>query len=290
MENTDYILLADGGSTKVDWVLLHAGQASEVMNTAGLNPFVIGAERMSEEIRTVLVPQLDIDVDDIDKVYFYGASCSTPHNCGIVESGISSVFEDAEIYVDHDMLGAVKALCGDHPGVACILGTGSNCCVYDGESIVDELTCLGYLAGDEGSGNYIGKMVLQSYCYGTMPDEIRKDFIHQFGKSPKEMVTALYHAEKPNAFLAQFSAFLKNWMHTPFRREITEKAFRDFIENNVRTLNIPDDYQIHFTGSVAYYFQDSLKSVIQDYPFELGNIIRKPIQGMIEYHVSHNKE
>lgn len=278
------ILVADGGSTKVDWVLIQQDKVSETFNTSGLNPFIIDSDAIAKELDEKLVPRLGENTKNIDEIYFYGAGCSSFVNCEIVKKGISEVFENADIVVDHDMLGAVKALCGDDEGIACILGTGSNCCVYDGEIITNGLNCLGHLAGDEGSGNHMGKLILQSYCYGTMPEDIREAFIKKYNLTPKQIVAELYDAEKPNAYLASFSKFLKENMEHGYSKNIIRTVFETFITKNVFTLDYPKGYKISFTGSVAFYFQDILKELLEKHDIPIGKIIRKPIQGMIEYH------
>lgn len=277
-------LVADGGSTKVDWVLIQQGKAPQIFKTAGLNPFIIDSAAITKELNEKLVPSLGKHAKEIDEVYFYGAGCSSFVNCEIVKKGIVEVFNEANVVVDHDMLGAVKALCGDDEGIACILGTGSNCCVYNGEIISNGLNCLGHLAGDEGSGNHIGKLILQSYCYGTMPEDIRKAFIHKYNLTPKQVVAELYDAEKPNAYLASYTKFLKENIKHGYSKNIIRTTFEEFISKNVFTLDFPKGYKISFTGSVAFYFQDILKEVLEKHDLPLGKIIRKPIQGMIEYH------
>ncbi|MGK0389526.1 MAG: glucosamine kinase [Maribacter sp.] len=284
MSKSTSILVADGGSTKVDWALIQNGEAPQTFHTSGLNPFIINSTAIAKELQERLVPHLGEHPKGIDEIYFYGAGCSSFVNCEIVKKGITEVFEKADVIVDHDMLGAVKALFGDDKGIACILGTGSNCCVYDGEIITNGLNCLGHLAGDQGSGNHMGKLILQSYCYGTMPENIRTSFIEKYNLTPKQIVAELYDAEKPNAYLASFTKFLKENIEYDYSKDIIRATFEEFIIKNVFTLDYPKGYNISFTGSVAFYFQDILKELLGKYNLPLGRIIRKPIQGMIEYH------
>jgi glucosamine kinase len=284
MSKKTSILVADGGSTKVDWVLIQQGEIPQIFNTSGLNPFIIDSAAIAKELNKKLVPSLGEHPKGIDEIYFYGAGCSSFVNCEIVKKGIAEVFGEADIVVDHDMLGAVKALCGDDEGIACILGTGSNCCVYDGEIITNGLNCLGHLAGDQGSGNHMGKLILQSYCYGTMPENIRTAFIDKYNLTPKQIVAELYDAEKPNAYLASFTKFLKENIEQDYSKNIIRTTFEEFIIKNVFTLDFPKGYKISFTGSVAFYFQDILKEILEKHDLSIGKIIRKPIQGMIEYH------
>lgn len=295
MKKIKSILVADGGSTKVDWVLLQDNREIKTYHTSGLNPFVVDSTDIAKELTSNLSPLLGEElVQNISGIFFYGAGCSSSENCNRVKAGIQEVFENAVIQVEHDMLGAVKALCGNDSGVACILGTGSNCCVYDGKNITDELICLGHLAGDEGSGNYIGKMVIQSYCYGSMPPEIRTAFKEKYKMKPKEIVAKLYEIEKPNAYLATFTQFLKEHIHTDYAQNIIGIAFGDFIHKNVLSLDFPKTSPIHFTGSVAFYFKEILQNVVEKQGLILGKVIRKPITGMVQHHsnegMRHHKD
>lgn len=283
MDKGRKILVADGGSTKVDWALI-GGASDQIHNTAGLNPFVLSKEKIAEEIRNILLPQIASFVDDVTEIYFYGAGCSSKTNCNSVSEAISEVFPRPKVFVDHDMLGAVKALIGDESGVACILGTGANCCVYDGKKIVSSLNCLGHLAGDEGSGNHIGKQILQSYCYNTMPEDVREKFVEKYNSTPKEIVAQLYAAEKPNAYLAGYTRFLKELGNHEYASNILYYCFKEFVEKAILTQEFPKTDKIHFTGSVAFHFEGVLKEVLKQYGLKTGNIIKKPISGMINYH------
>jgi N-acetylglucosamine kinase-like BadF-type ATPase len=276
------MLIADSGSTKTDWMLVSADGAPHIYQTAGLNPFVIGREGIEREVRETLLPALGDAC--VSHLHFYGTGCASSRNQNTVKQALQTIFPYTMITVDHDMTAAAKALCGHEPGIACILGTGSNCCVYDGTHIVDKLTSPGYLAGDEGSGNHLGKAVIRTYCYRAFPPDLEAAFRLHSKQEPSEIIARLYDAPKPNAYLASFTTFLSSHREHPFVRDLVKGSFSAFVRRQLLRFEEAKSYPIHFTGSISYYFSDMLQETLEDNRLQLGKIVRKPIHGLLEYH------
>ncbi len=278
-----HILIADSGSTKTEWILVNNEKESSLYHTTGFNPFIIDSNYITQEVKRDLLSQ--IEGKSIDFIFFYGAGCSTQEKRDIVYRGLSDVFPKSTIVIDHDLMAAAKSLCGDEAGIACILGTGSNSCVYNGSTVTKELANMGYMLGDEGSGCYLGKLLLKSYCYEKMPPDIRKAFIEQYHLSPKELVAEIYKAKKPNTYLASYTTFLGKHKEHPFIKSLLQKGFSDFIDMNLLLYPEVKEFPIHFVGSIAHYFSDVLQQTLEKHGLQLGKIIQKPIHGLINYHI-----
>lgn len=285
MEKKGYILIADGGSTKVDWVLVGGGQ-QWFASTSGMNPYVLVSDQLEGTVRMELLPQLGEEAHAVHHIYFYGAGCSNAVNVRLVADALASVFPQAETWVGHDLLGAARALCGREAGVVCILGTGSNCCHYDGRQLQRQLLSLGYLAGDEGSGYQMGKMLMQGYCHGTLPQHLLEAFREYSEVESPELVAALYASQRPNAFLAGLVPFIKEHLHEAAMQTIVWQCFDDFIQKNVRPLGFPDAMPLHFTGSVAFHFRGLLAERLSLHGLKMGSVLQKPIEGLVAYHLA----
>lgn len=276
------ILIADSGSTKADWKILHESGEISNQSTRGFNPFI----QNSEAIEIGLLEDFD---DSLDKskaaaVYYYGAGCSDDYRNSIVEVALQKIFPNAKITVNHDLLASARALCGTEAGVACILGTGSNSCLYDGLEITDNVKNMGFLVGDEGSGSHIGKELLRSYFYREMPKDILADFEKSFPEGQRGILDRIYDNPKPNVYLASFSKFLSNHKGHPYIQHLVFESFDEFIRRHVLKYDGCQSLKVHFVGSVAYYFKDILEIVLASYNLELGNIIKKPIDRLVEFH------
>ena len=277
------ILIADSGATKTDWRLIYSREDIRSFQTIGFNPFFIGSMNIRDEMDKELVPF--IDSKNVKEVFFYGAGCSAVEQCIIIEDGLKPIFPDARIKVESDLIGASRALCGHHEGIACIIGTGSNSCFFDGKKITENIPSLGYLLGDEGSGAYIGKILLREILSLSAPPDVREMFANKYNYSKVDILTHLYKLDFPNRFLASFTRFVSENISHPFMQTLVHDAFCVFFGTQVLKYKRYKEVSVCFTGSVAFYFADILKEVAKERGIEIKNIVQSPIAGLIEYHL-----
>ena len=275
------ILIADSGSTKCEWCLLHDGKKKRV-KTQGLSPYFLDTAGIGEVISRELLPGLK--KIPVDTVYFYGTGCKSPENRKIVEKAIRHAFPGASIHVTHDLMGAALALCGPSKGVACILGTGSSSCYFDGRKIAKGSPGLGFVLGDEGSGAYLGKKVLQYYLYNTFDEELRYKFDAKYTTNAAEILENVYKRPLPNRYLASFTLFLVENRGHYMIENIIEDGLNDFFFQHLCKYRESWKLPIHFVGGVAYGFRDVIRELCNGYEFDLGNILAKPMDGLIKYH------
>ena len=280
------ILIADSGSTLTDWCLLNADKTiNKYFKTAGLN-----ANYLTEfEIYDVLLSEFKINLpypilEKITNVYFYGSGCSTKQKQEKIKTQILKLTPNADVIADHDTLGAAISLCGNNKGIACILGTGSNSCFYDGENIKKTILSLGYLLGDEGSGTHIGKKILYCYLKNKMPQEIKELFYEKYKKQPEDIIIEMYSVGKVGAYFAAFSYFAAENLNFPYIQNIVKECFRDFLQEQVALFDEAKFLPISFVGSIASVFHIELKTVLCEFGYTLGKIIKNPIYGLVEFH------
>jgi N-acetylglucosamine kinase-like BadF-type ATPase len=278
------ILIADGGSTKTDWRLLKEGREFKQIQTTGFNPYLVG----SDEIESILWKELQpyIDNNGVSKIYYYGAGCSTATKNQTVEVALEKVFPAARISIDHDLLGAARALCGNQPGIAAILGTGSNSCYYNGSIITDNIFSLGYFFGDEGSGAFMGKNLISAFLHNELPPVLAKTLVDEFPMSKESILDAVYNKPAPSRFLASFSTFILAHKDDLFIRDLIMNNFRSFYKYQVACYPHHKEVPVNFVGSVAYHYQQFLHEVGTEFEASVGRIIRAPIDGLVEYHMS----
>lgn len=285
-------LIVDSGSTKTSWCFAFlpdtkSADGARTVTTEGLNPAVMSAEEVEEKIAKALnhcLQSLSISAADVDNVFFYGAGCIAGRTVVVSES-IQSILVDARIYVADDLLGAARALCGHKAGIACILGTGSNSCLYNGENIVAHTPALGYVLGDEGSGAVLGRKFLNAVLKQTLPENIRKRFLQESGLDMAEVINRVYRSPAPNRFLASMSKYIHGYLDEKEVRDIVIDNFEDFIRNNI--LAYGDEFRtINVVGSIAYHYKEQLTEAASRNGFQIGKIIKSPIEGLIEYHMS----
>jgi len=274
-------LIADSGSTKAEWCLLD-GQKKRKIVTQGISPYFLSSMQIKSILEKELLPGLKAAVPQI--IHFYGTGCSNPENVSIVKQALRKLFTAADIKVTSDLMGAAKALCGDEKGVACILGTGSNSCYYNGRKIVDNSPGLGFILGDEGSGAYMGKKVVQYFLYNTFDPDLMDRFKAKYNTNSTTILDAVYRQPLPNRYLAGFVGFLVENRGHFMIENIIEDSFNDFFFTHICKYKESWTLPIHFTGSVAYGFKDVLKEMCQSYELELGNVLKQPIDGLIKYH------
>lgn len=276
------ILIADGGSTKADWICLNAsGNQVFKTRTNGLNPEILNAEslllRLNENI------EISSCKDEISEVYFYGAGCGTERMTTLLSGIFESFFINAKIVVKEDTFAAVYAVT-TKPGIVCILGTGSNSCLFDGENVESRVPSLGYILMDEASGNYFGKKLILDYYYSKMPSDLAKQFEEQFDLDADTIKRNIYKEENPNAYLAKFVEFILKNERTVYFNKMLREGMKEFFENRILLYPESKNLPVHFVGSIAYFAQDAIKDVARLNMIELGNIVRRPIDGLIEYH------
>jgi N-acetylglucosamine kinase-like BadF-type ATPase len=280
------ILIADSGSSKTDWRLLGPDGSVAQAKTVGFNPYFQDADMIYEELEKTLLPQLAST--DISEVYYYGAGCSTDTTRGVVRSAVHTAFPGAHIDVNHDLLAAARALCGHQPGIACILGTGVNSCLYDGEKIVTGRPSLGFWLGDEGSGGYMGKTLIQQYFHEDMPEDLRQKFEKRYKPVLGTVLENAYKKPFPNSYFASFSKFLFDNISHPYAFRLVYDGFSLFFDRYV--LKYPDaaSYKVHFVGSVAFYYNTVVRRAAGDKGLTVGHIMESPIAGLTLYHQQQN--
>lgn len=277
------ILLADSGSTKTDWGLVENGKLVKRLRTSGMNPFQMSEEAITEEIKTHLVPELPGTV--LDEVHFYGAGC-TKEKQPIVERALrANLTINGECEVASDMLGAARGICGHKPGIACILGTGSNSCSYDGKNLVKNVSPLGFILGDEGSGAVLGKLLVGDVLKNQMPEAITKRFFEKYKLTSAEIIDRVYRQPKPNTFLASFIPFLEENIDEPKIYNLVKESFRSFLRRNVMQYDGWQTLPIGFNGSIAKIYKKPLLEALEEEGMHLGRIIQAPMEAMVEYHV-----
>ncbi|MDY8138178.1 BadF/BadG/BcrA/BcrD ATPase family protein [Aquimarina sp. 2201CG5-10] len=276
------ILLADGGSTKCDWILLDdSGEIVFKTRTEGLNPAVFGKSLLEERIRKN--PELDSFRTKIENVHFYGAGCGTKKPAAMLKKVFEDYFVNANIVVKEDMVAAVYAATTE-PGIVCILGTGSNSCYFDGDDIHMVVDSLGYILMDEASGNYFGKRLIRDYYYKRMPPEVASDFEKRFDLSSDSIKENLYKRENPNTYLATFAEFIFTSERNGYFYKVVTEGIQEFVENRVLCFPEAQNVPIHFIGSIAHFSEDIIKAAVWPYNLTVGNIVRRPIDGIIDYY------
>ena len=277
------ILIADSGSTKIEWCVLDKGKVVAQVFTVGMNAVMLTKEEMSETIKKELVPHLR--GMDIDEVYYYGAGCLFGDICNNVREAIKENIPSAcNIMVDTDLLAAARAVCGNKPGIACILGTGSNSCYYDGEKIVENVSPLGYILGDEGSGAVLGKLLVGDILKRQMPQYLVDKFMKQYNLTPQIIIENVYRKPGANRFLASLSPFLAENIEEPSVHRLVLNAFKSFFVRNVENYNGYKELPVNFIGSIAYNYKDVLDEAAKALYITIGKIIKSPMEGLIKYH------
>ena len=282
------ILVADSGSTKTDWCILDDSGKSNKITTSGLNPFFQDTSDCIKVMEEELIPGLNgTSVGDISEIHFYGAGCSSEEKCAVLNNAFRSVFNEATICVDHDLLGAARALCGYDAGIAAILGTGSNSCYYDGKDIERNITALGYILGDEGSGSYMGKRLIKDYLDYEVPDSIRERFDLEFGYSKDDLLDEVYMGDLPNRFLASFAKWLIELKHEEsYAMQVIQDSLLDFLNKHICKYDQHNEVPLNVLGSIGYLNQDILAELCDSKGIQLGKVIKSPIESLTLFHTN----
>lgn len=274
-------LIADSGATKAEWCLINNGR-KRTFFTQGISPYFLNTQQIIELLQSELVPGLKkVTVED---VHYYGTGCANPENAANIKKALKKVFPAAKIEVNTDLMAAARAVCGHEKGIACILGTGSNSCYYNGKKIVKNSPGIGYILGDEGSGAYLGKKVLQYYMYDTFDEDLRARFDAKFLTNKVEILDNVYKKPLANRYLASFAIFLADNRGHYMIENILEDGLNDFYFQHLCKYREVWSMPVSFVGSVAFGFKDVLQELCNSYEFELGTVMKNPMPGLIDYH------
>ena len=272
------ILIVDSGSTKADWLFKHE-EKIELFHTNGMNPFFRTKDDIVKEMEEKITPKTGCDVEAI---YFYGAGVVATSNP--VKEALSTVFPNAMTETHSDIIAACRALFGRDEGIACIIGTGSNACLYDGKKVTAKIPPLGFILGDECSGTDFGKRLLGDYFKKVIPENLKLAFENEYSPQLADILHKTYKEECPNRFLASFTPFISNNIDNPYCSDMVKKCFGKFIERNVLSLPKCTNYPIGMIGSIAYRFQDIFKTQLVQYGFGSPIIMKDPIAGLAKFH------
>jgi N-acetylglucosamine kinase-like BadF-type ATPase len=275
------ILIADSGATKCEWRLVGKNKTKAVA-TQGISPYFLTAEQIIALLQKELLPK--IRQESVTQVFFYGTGLSSQENARMLRKVLKQLFPGAAVDVQTDLVGAARALCGKSKGIVCILGTGSNSCYYDGRRIVKNSPGLGYVLGDEGSGAYLGKKVVQYYLYKTFDEDLQNRFEKKFDITQMEILDRVYKQPLANRYLASFAIFLAENRGHYMVENIIEDGLNDFFFTHLYKYRETWTLPIHFIGSIAFGFRDVLKELCHSYELELGKVVKTPVQGLIDYH------
>ena len=279
------ILVADCGSTKIDWCLLKNGKVEKQVFTLGMNAVMLTEEEMRQRIGDELVPELT--GYPVAEVYFYGAGCISDEVCGNVARAIRSNFPSATtVEVHTDLLAAARALCGREAGIACIMGTGSNSCYYDGIEIRDNVSPLGFILGDEGSGAVLGKILLGDVLKNQLPADLCEKFLTQYELDRLTIIRRVYKEPQGNRFLSSVTPFLLENIDRKEIHDLVLNSFKSFFVRNIAQYKGYRDLSVNFIGSIAHYYRPVLEEAAAACGCRVGNIIKSPMEGLIKFHTA----
>ncbi|MFV0591572.1 MAG: ATPase [Draconibacterium sp.] len=279
------ILIADSGSTKTDWLFTDAEANSLLIQTKGINPFFRTSEDIYRELKSELFPK----VSEVDEVFFYGAGIINTERGDVVKAALALLYPKVKIETNSDVLAAARALFQHSAGIACILGTGSNACLYNGESVETGIPPLGFILGDECSGAALGKKLLGDYFKNVMPQELKKRFDQKYNITQAEVLEKVYRTERPNKYLAGFAPFLSENISEDYCNNLVRVGIKEFLDRNVLQLPDAKNYRLGFSGSIAWNFQPIIEQAAIEYGFLSPIIIQKPIEHLKDYHINSKK-
>jgi N-acetylglucosamine kinase-like BadF-type ATPase len=275
------ILIADSGSSKTDWRVIHKNGKVSQHRGVGFNPYYQTSEEMAIQMREDFLVNLE---SEIEEIYYYGAGCSSQGRKDEVTSALKTIFPNAKIEVDHDLSAAAKATCGHKSGISCILGTGSNSCDYDGQKIIDTRPAPGYILGDEGGGGYIGRKFLSDFIHDEMPESIKNELMERFGLTATMIQEHVYQKPFPNRYMASFCRFITEHKSDRYCYLLYYDSFQDFFKKHVNKYHDYRKKQVNFVGSIAYYNSDILRKAAYDNEINVNLILESPIAGLTLYH------
>jgi N-acetylglucosamine kinase-like BadF-type ATPase len=281
------LLIADSGATKTEWTLVDTTTNISVsIITQGISPFYQQADEIFKMLEAELFPR--VSEHFIEKIFFYGTGCSQPDKIEVVYKALNKSFPQAEIIIEHDLLAAAKAVCGNESGIACILGTGSNTCLFDGKEIIDNIPSLGFMLGDEGSGAYFGRKILQSFFYRELPTDLSEKFQQEYNIDKTEVLNNVYEKPYPNRYVASFMPFVNNYNQHPFINKLLADGINEFIEKFIVKYKGHENLPVHFIGSVAYLNQQILSASLHKHKLKAGRFLQSPMEGLLTYHLQNH--
>jgi len=276
------ILIADSGSTKTEWKIIKDGVPREALFSSGINPYFLSEDEIYEVLRRELS---DISGNDFREIFYYGTGCNSESKNNTVRSAINRFFSAEEIFIGSDLLGAARSLCLNEPGIACIMGTGSNSCYYNGKDIVSNVSPLGYILGDEGGAAVIGRKLVSGVLKKHVPEKVREIFFESYKLTPSEILENVYMKPFPNRFLGQFARFISINIDIPELQDIIISSFDDFIRRNVLQYPEAKKLPINFTGSIAYHFRTFLEDLLKKNKLRVGIITLTPMDNLVKFHL-----
>ncbi|GAB4056304.1 N-acetylglucosamine kinase [Spirosoma litoris] len=277
------ILIADSGSTKTDWRLVDTNGSTHAIQTDGFNPYYQSTAQMVNTLQAQLIPYLNDT--DITKVFFYGTGCTGPTVNSIVADALQAVLPGLQVVeVNSDMLGAARGAIGHQSGIACILGTGSNACCYEGGQLTRGIQSLGFWLGDEGSGGYLGKTLVRDFFQERLPAELREAFQTRYALDRPTLLENAYQKPFPNRYFAAFTPFLSEHLEHPYIANLVTEAFALFLTTYVKRFPEAGSWPVHFVGSIAYYFAKPLQQAIKQTGLTMGTILKAPAEQLVEFH------
>ena len=278
------ILIADSGSTKTEWREIKGDFGGKSYISTGINPFFVTGEEM---VRLLGKELPELTGVGISHIYFYGTGVSNASKAEIVRGALATFFSAEELFIGSDLLGAARSLCMTEPGIACIIGTGSNSCYYDGKNIVSNVSPLGYILGDEGGGAVIGRKLVAGVLKKQLPGIVIENFFRSYPYTPAEILDNVYNMPFPNRFLGQFSRFISENIHVPELQAIITSSFDEFIVRNVLSYPEARKYPVHFTGSIAYHFRPFLEDLLLKHRLQPGIFTETPMENLVKFHIQN---
>ena len=273
-------LIADSGSTKVDWRAIKDDGSIVEISTEGINPVFITPEEIVKILSQKLLPVIGPGVKN---VYFYGAGVVSPQLIATLSESFKKVFPESETFAASDVLAAARALCGHNPGIACIMGTGSNSCFYDGENIAKNVRAGGFILGDEASGGVLGKKLISDFIKGLLPAHIQAEFDKRYDLDYMKVVEKVYKQPMRSRFLASFAPFINEFIADPYMENLVNTSFDEFFKRNISQYDYKN-HTVNFVGSIAFYFKDKLVAAAERNGMKVGRVLKTPIEGLVEYH------
>ena len=281
------ILIADSGSTKCSWALCNQnGKLIKEIKTIGFNPYFIDKNNILKELKKSSLAEVS---NEINEVFFYGAGCSSKEKNNIIEESLQSFFINSKIVIKHDIDAACFAMYKGNPNITCILGTGSNSCFYDGENIIENAPSLGFLIGDEASGNYFGKKILSIYFNNIMPEDLKIKFESGFESDLSIIKENIYNNNRSNVYLSKYFPFITENKNHPLIQELIYQALDSFFTLHVCCYDNYKDLEINFIGSVAYFLSDEINIVAKKYNCKIGEIVKNPINNLLDFHFNKTR-
>jgi N-acetylglucosamine kinase-like BadF-type ATPase len=278
------ILIVDSGATKTSWLYCCDGE-KKLLNTKGLNPYFVSVSDITKIIQDTFAP---LGIKEIDHLFFYGADCDGELSKQKISQGLKNYFVVKDLYIEGDLLGSARAACGNESGVCCILGTGSNACIYDGKEITQSIGGLGYVLGDEGSGAYLGRLLVRKVLNRQLSNDLLNKFFKEYSLTPALILDQVYSPNRSSYFLASLTHFLKQNNDQPEIREIIKQSFDDFIKANILLLPKYKQYKINSIGSIGFYFKEFFILACKDHELEVGQVIDRPIDLLYQFHINNS--